>query len=67
MHVSADDDVWLCRFDCFSQPNASFDEVGEAFHFGARRMDVREAEGIEEKIGNTLVINVGKRGKLIEL
>ena len=28
---------------------------------------VHEAEGIEEKIGNTLVINVGKKGKLIEL
>lgn len=26
-----------------------------------------EAEGIEEKIGNSLVINVGKKGKLIEL
>ncbi len=26
-----------------------------------------EAEGIEEKIGNSLVVNVGKRGKLIEL
>jgi Icc-related predicted phosphoesterase len=28
---------------------------------------VHEAEGIEEKLGNTLVINVGKKGKLIEL
>ena len=28
---------------------------------------VHEAEGIEEKIGNTLVINVGKQGKLIDL
>jgi len=28
---------------------------------------VHEAEGIEEKIGNTLVLNVGKQGKLIEL
>ena len=28
---------------------------------------VHEAEGIEEKIGTTLVINVGKKGKLIEL
>jgi len=28
---------------------------------------VHEAEGIEEKIGNTLVINVGKRGKIIEI
>jgi len=28
---------------------------------------VHEAEGIEEKIDNTLVINVGKKGKLIEL
>jgi hypothetical protein len=28
---------------------------------------VHEAEGIEEKIGNTLVINVGKKGRLIEL
>jgi len=28
---------------------------------------VHEAEGIEEKIGDTLVINVGKRGRLIEL
>lgn len=28
---------------------------------------VHEAEGIEEKIGNTLVINVGKKGKIIEL
>ena len=27
---------------------------------------VHEAEGIEEKIGNTLVINVGKKGKIIE-
>ncbi len=27
---------------------------------------VHEAEGIEEKIGNTLVVNVGKQGKLIE-
>ncbi len=28
---------------------------------------VHEAEGIEEKIGDTLVINVGKKGKIIEL
>ena len=28
---------------------------------------VHEAEGLEEKIGNTLVINVGRKGKLIEL
>ena len=28
---------------------------------------VHEAEGIEEKIGKTRVINVGKRGKIIEL
>lgn len=28
---------------------------------------VHEAEGIEEKIGNTRVINVGKKGKIIEL
>jgi len=27
---------------------------------------VHEAEGIEEKIGNTLVINVGKKGKIID-
>jgi len=28
---------------------------------------VHEAEGIEEKIGNTRVINVGRRGKIIEI
>ncbi len=28
---------------------------------------VHEAEGIEEKVGNTRVINVGKKGKIIEL
>ncbi|MBW2993496.1 metallophosphoesterase family protein [Candidatus Woesearchaeota archaeon] len=28
---------------------------------------VHEAEGIEEKIGNTTVINVGKKGKIINL
>lgn len=28
---------------------------------------VHEAEGIEEKIGKTLVINVGKKGKIIEI
>ena len=28
---------------------------------------VHEAEGIEEKIGNTIVINVGKKGKIIEI
>jgi len=28
---------------------------------------VHEAEGIEEKLGNTKVINVGKKGKIIEL
>ncbi len=28
---------------------------------------VHEAEGIEEKIGNTKVVNVGKRGKVIEI
>ena len=28
---------------------------------------VHEAEGIEEKIGNTTVINAGKKGKIIEL
>ncbi len=28
---------------------------------------VHEAEGIEEKINNTLVINVGKNGKIIEI
>ncbi|MFH1456471.1 MAG: metallophosphoesterase [archaeon] len=28
---------------------------------------VHEAEGVEQKIGNTTVINVGKKGKIIEL
>ena len=28
---------------------------------------VHEAEGIEEKIGKTRVINVGKKGKIIEI
>ena len=28
---------------------------------------VHEAEGIEEKIGKTTVINVGKKGKIIEV
>lgn len=28
---------------------------------------VHEAEGIEEKIGNTRVINVGRKGKIVEL
>ncbi|MBW2969722.1 metallophosphoesterase family protein [Candidatus Woesearchaeota archaeon] len=28
---------------------------------------VHEAEGIEEKLGSTIVINVGKKGRLIEL
>jgi hypothetical protein len=28
---------------------------------------LHEAEGIEEKIGNTLVINVGRKGKIIEI
>jgi Icc-related predicted phosphoesterase len=28
---------------------------------------IHEAEGIEEKIGNTRVINVGRKGKIIEL
>ena len=28
---------------------------------------VHEAEGIEEKIGTTKVINVGKKGKIIDL
>ena len=28
---------------------------------------VHEAEGIEEKIGKTLLINVGKRGKILEI
>lgn len=28
---------------------------------------IHEAEGIEEKIGNTKVINVGRKGKIIEL
>lgn len=28
---------------------------------------VHEAEGIEEKVGKTLVLNVGKKGKIIEL
>jgi len=28
---------------------------------------VHEAEGIEEKIGNTKVINVGKKGKIIKI
>jgi Icc-related predicted phosphoesterase len=28
---------------------------------------VHEAEGIEEKVGNTRIINVGKKGKIIEL
>jgi Icc-related predicted phosphoesterase len=28
---------------------------------------VHEAEGIEEKIGKTLVLNVGKKGKIIEI
>ena len=28
---------------------------------------IHEAEGIEEKVGNTLVINVGRKGKIIEI
>lgn len=28
---------------------------------------VHEADGIEEKIGNTLVINVGRKGKILEI
>ena len=28
---------------------------------------LHEAEGIEEKLGNTLVINVGRKGKIIEI
>jgi len=28
---------------------------------------VHEAEGIEEKIGNTTIINAGKKGTIIEL
>jgi Icc-related predicted phosphoesterase len=28
---------------------------------------VHEAEGLEEKIGKTRVINVGKKGKIIEI
>ena len=28
---------------------------------------VHEAEGIEEKIGNTTVINVGKKGKIFDI
>jgi hypothetical protein len=28
---------------------------------------VHEAEGIEEKIGDTRVINVGKKGKIFEI
>jgi len=28
---------------------------------------VHEAEGIEEKVGKTRVLNVGKKGKIIEL
>lgn len=28
---------------------------------------VHEAEGIEEKIGNTRIVNVGKKGKIIEI
>ncbi len=28
---------------------------------------IHEAEGIEEKIGNTKVINIGKKGKIIEI
>ena len=28
---------------------------------------IHEAEGIEEKIGKTRVINIGKKGKIIEI
>jgi Icc-related predicted phosphoesterase len=28
---------------------------------------VHEAEGIEEKVGNTKVINVGKKGKIFDI
>ena len=28
---------------------------------------VHEAEGIEEKLGKTLILNVGKKGKIIEI
>jgi Icc-related predicted phosphoesterase len=28
---------------------------------------VHEAEGVEEKVGDTRVINVGRQGKIIEL
>ena len=28
---------------------------------------VHEAEGIEEKVGNTIVMNVGKKGKIFEI
>ena len=68
---------------CHSPPKGTkLDAAGDGKHFGSTAVrefieanqpeyffcgHVHEAEGVEERMGNTLGVNVGKRGYLLEL
>lgn len=66
-HVHPTDSL-MAKFSNFVPPSSAvrkaMDEFKPDFLLCSH---VHEAEGIEEKIGNTMVINVGKKGKIIEL
>ncbi|MEZ5402792.1 MAG: metallophosphoesterase [Bryobacteraceae bacterium] len=68
---------------CHSPPKGSqLDRAGEGLHFGSAAVaefianrqpawffcgHIHEAQGVEERIGDTVGVNVGKRGYLLEL
>jgi len=68
---------------CHAPPkNSTLDRAGEGQHFGSTSVrnfielyqpryffcgHIHEAEGVQETIGKTLCVNVGKRGYLLEL
>jgi len=56
------------KFSSFVPPSSAIRKAIDEFRPNILLCShVHEAEGIEEKIGNTLVINVGKKGKIIDV
>ena len=61
-------DTKMERFTEFFPGSTGIRRAVEKFHPDILLCShVHEAEGIEEKIGNTQVINVGKEGKMIDI
>jgi hypothetical protein len=56
------------KFSSFVKGSSGVKKAIDTFHPNILICShVHEAQGIEEKIGNTKVMNVGKKGKIIEL